>query len=138
MHPKYDQVAPWLTTISIVAAGLLSGVHVHAPGESCHSYSHAGKIACHGHGHSHAGEAASHALDPKTSGENELPFLPEHDSDACVICQFTGDRGNLTILPLATGSLEISQSVVIRPNQWILLEDAFVYRGRGPPVIFSI
>jgi hypothetical protein len=140
MYRKHCQSAAWLTAISIAAAGLLSAVHVHAPGESCGSHSHSGKLVGHSHAHKHCGASSSHCHlpDPTTPGENELPFLPGHDSDACVICQFAGDSGNLTILPLTTGSLEISQSVVIRPNRWTLLEDAFVYQGRGPPVIFSI
>lgn len=137
---KYGKSAAWLTAISIVGAGLLSAVHVHAPGESCASHSHSGKMIGHLHAHSHCGGSSSHSHSPgpNNSGEDELPFLPGHDTDTCVICHFAGGSGNLDIQPLITGPLEISRSVVTPPNHWLPLEDVFNYQVRGPPAIFSI
>lgn len=140
MYRKHCQSAAWLTAISIAAAGLLSAVHVHAPGESCGSHSHSGKLVGHSHAHTHCGASSSHCHlpDPSTTGESELPFLPGHDTDTCVICQFAADSGNLDIQPLTTGPLDISRSVVIRSNPSIPLDDVLVYHGRAPPLFLSI
>ena len=131
----------WVTASAVLVSGMLSaGVHIHGPGEASGGHGGAGHSVAHFHFHSHHGEstAHSHKAEPGTTSDQKIPFLPEHESDACVVCHFLGDAGNLDALPRNVEPLEISRPVVLRPVHWIPIDVVLAYQGRAPPCSLSI
>ena len=141
MNLGIQKFGTWMTALAVIVSGILSAaVHIHRPGEATGVHAGAGHSTVHFHFHSHHGDspAHSHKVEPSTTNDHEIPFLPEHESDTCVVCQFLGDAGNLDALPVTAETLEISQPVLLRPKCWISPNGALCYQGRAPPCFLSI
>ena len=141
MNLGIQKFGTWVTALAVIASGMLSAaMHIHCPGEATGVHAGTSHSMVHFHFHSHHGDSPdhSHKAESSTEKEREIPFLPEHESDTCVVCKFLGDAGNLDVSPLSAEPLELSQPVLLRPKFWISPNGALCYQGRAPPCFLSI
>ena len=126
MTRTFQQIIGWLTTISIVTAGLLFSVHVHGSDGCAICQCSQQEIGCEQHAEGAPGESA------------DLPFLPPHDSNDCAICHFSGDLGDLLPVTVNEHAAELAGLVPNRPVSLNLFHAALAYQGRAPPQTFFL
>ncbi|MCH2182382.1 MAG: hypothetical protein MK108_10285 [Mariniblastus sp.] len=119
MYPNFKQLIGWLTTVSIVSSGMLFAVHVHGS-DGC--------VICHGP-HLETGCGQNSA---------DLPFLPPHEAEDCVVCHFSGDSSDLLPVTVMVPTAQVAEAVSPRPIVLNLFPGVLAYQGRAPPQTFSL
>ncbi|MEE2826696.1 MAG: hypothetical protein VYE64_08720 [Planctomycetota bacterium] len=119
MNLFFRQFGAIYVAVCIVASGILWSVHIHGA---------AGCAIC----------QCPDAADECQQNSEELPFLPPHQPEDCVVCQFSGDLGGPLATEITLSEGELTEEIHLTSIAFNLFPTTLAYQGRAPPLACSL